>query len=134
MSAAFDWRIIAAILAGGGIGSVLRYTVTILVTQRVGAGFAWLPTLLINVIGSLVIGAVFEMSQTRAFGISPLMRIFLMTGVLGGFTTFSTFSLDSVTLVSDRALTLAIAYAGGSVVLGFAAAFAGIVAVRSMQP
>ncbi|MDE2480697.1 MAG: fluoride efflux transporter CrcB [bacterium] len=123
-----------AILCGGGIGSVLRYAVTVLLTQRVGAGYAWIPTLLINVTGSLIIGAVFELSQTRAFGISPLVRIFLMTGVLGGYTTFSTFSLDSVTLVADRAVPLALAYASGSVVLGFAAAYVGVVIARAVQP
>ncbi|HEV7178960.1 MAG TPA: CrcB family protein, partial [Candidatus Baltobacteraceae bacterium] len=93
MTAAFDWRALAAILAGGGIGSVLRYIVFVVVTQRVGPGFPW-STMLINVTGSLIIGIVFELSQTRAIGMPHLMRLFLMTGVLGGYTTFSTFSLD----------------------------------------
>ena len=124
---------LAAIFVGGGIGSVLRYGVTLLVTQRFGPGFPW-ATFAINIAGSLIIGIVFELSQTRALGVTPLVRIFLMTGVLGGFTTFSTFSLDIVTLASERAFLLAFAYGAGSVIVGFVAAYAGIVAVRSMQP
>ena len=124
---------LAAIFVGGGIGSVLRYGVTLLVTQRFGPGFPW-ATFAINIVGSLIIGIVFELSQTRTLGVTPLVRIFLMTGVLGGFTTFSTFSLDIVTLASERAFLLAFAYGAGSVIVGFVAAYAGIVAVRSMQP
>ena len=130
--AAFDWRLLAAILVGGGLGSVARYAATVLVTQRVGPGFPW-ATFAINVIGSVIIGIVFELSQTRVLGMSALTRVFLMTGVLGGFTTFSTYSLDIVTLVSDRAIVLALLYAGGSVVTGFLGAYAGIVAVRAIR-
>ena len=130
--AAFDWRLIVAILVGGGLGSVGRYLVTILVTQRLGPGFPW-ATFFINVLGSIVIGIVFELSQTRVLGMSPLVRVFFMTGVLGGFTTFSTYSLDIVTLASERAIGLALAYAAGSVLAGFAGAYAGIVAVRLLR-
>lgn len=132
MSAALDWRTLLAILAGGGIGSVLRYVVTLGVTQRLGPGFPY-ATLLINVTGSLIIGVVFELSQTRAIGMSPLLRLFLMTGVLGGYTTFSTFSLDVALLAGERAVLLSIVYAAGSVILGLAAAVAGIIAVRSLS-
>lgn len=132
MSAALDWRTLLAILAGGGIGSVLRYVVTLGVTQRLGPGFPY-ATLLINVTGSLIIGVVFELSQTRAIGMSPVLRLFLMTGVLGGYTTFSTFSLDVALLAGERAVLLSIVYAAGSVILGLAAAVAGIIAVRSLS-
>lgn len=128
----FDWRLLTAILVGGGIGSVARYLVTLVVTQKLGPGFPW-ATLLINVAGSVIIGVVFEMSQTRMLGMSPLARVFLMTGVLGGFTTFSTYSLDIVTLASERAFFLAAAYAVGSVLSGFIGAYAGIVFVRSLR-
>lgn len=124
-------RALFAVALGGGVGSVLRYLVTLAVTQRAGPGFPW-ATLLINVAGSLVIGIIAELSVTRALGIGSVTRLFLMTGILGGFTTFSTFSLDIVTLASERAALLAIAYASGSVILGFAAAFAGIVLVRAL--
>ncbi|MBV8637473.1 MAG: fluoride efflux transporter CrcB [Candidatus Eremiobacteraeota bacterium] len=118
---------------GGGIGSVLRYAVTLVVTQRFGPGFPW-ATFAINITGSLIIGLVFELSQTRALGVTPLVRIFLVTGVLGGYTTFSTFSLDMVTLASERAFNLALLYGAGSVIIGFIAAYAGIVAVRALHP
>jgi CrcB protein len=133
MSALLDWRAIAAIFVGGGVGSVLRFAVTLVMTQRLGPGFPW-ATFAINVFGSLIIGIVFELAQTRALGIGPIVRLFLMTGILGGFTTFSTFSLDIVTLAGDRAGSLALLYAIGSVAIGFAAAYAGIVAVRAIQP
>ena len=132
MSALLNWPALAAIFVGGGIGSVLRYAVTLGVTQRLGPGFPW-GTFTINIVGSFIIGIVSELSQTRALGITPLVRVFLMTGVIGGFTTFSTFSLDIVTLASERAELLALLYGGGSVILGFLAAFAGIVAVRAMH-
>ena len=130
MSAALDWRSLLAILAGGGIGSVLRYLVTLGVTQRFGPGFPW-ATMLINVTGSLVIGAVFELSQTRSIGMPTVVRLFLMTGILGGYTTFSTFSLDIALLAGERAAAAAVFYAAGSVILGLVAAFAGIFAVRA---
>lgn len=124
------WRAALAVLAGGGIGSVLRYAITFAIAQRLGAGFPWW-TLIINVTGSFVIGIVAEITQARVFGGSPLLRIFLMTGVLGGYTTFSTFSLETLTLFSESAIFLALCYAVGSVVLGIAAAFAGIAIVRA---
>ncbi len=132
MSAALDWRALLAILAGGGIGSVLRYVVTLGVTQRLGPGFPY-ATLIINVTGSLIIGIVFELSQTRSIGMPTIMRLFLMTGILGGYTTFSTFSLDIALLAGERAILLSFLYAAGSVVLGLAAAATGIVAVRSFN-
>ena len=130
---ALDWRLLGAILIGGGIGSVARYLVTVLVAQRLGAGYPWAATLLINVVGSIIIGIVFEMSQTRMLGMSTLVRVFLMTGVLGGFTTFSTYSLDIVLLASERAFMIAAAYAIGSLLSGFIGCYAGIVFVRSLR-
>ncbi len=132
MSALVNWPALAAIFIGGGIGSVLRYVVTLGFTQRFGPGFPW-GTFAINITGSLIIGVVFELSQTRVLSISPLVRIFLMTGVLGGYTTFSTFSLDTVMLASERAAFLSLSYSAGSVILGFIAAYAGIVAVRALH-
>jgi len=129
----FDWRALATIAVGGGLGSVLRYVAGFAITQRLGPGFPW-GTLFINITGSLVIGFVAELSQTRALGISPLLRLFLMVGVLGGYTTFSTYALDMVTLVGDRAVSLALVYGLGSVACGFLAAFAGVALGRVLQP
>jgi len=125
------WKSLAAVALGGGIGSVLRYAVGALFAQWLGPGFPW-GTLAVNVVGSFAIGIVAELAATRAIGLPPLVRIFAAVGVLGGFTTFSTFSLDMVTLAGERAAALAFAYGAGSVILGFAAAFAGIIVVRLM--
>lgn len=126
------WQPLLAVLAGGGIGSVLRYLVTFGITQWLGPGFPWW-TFAINVTGSFVIGVVAEVVQTRAFGGAPLLRIFLMTGVLGGYTTFSTFSLDTLQLFEERVALLAFAYAAGSVLLGVAAAFGGVAMARAFS-
>lgn len=126
------WQSVLAVLVGGGIGSVIRYLVTFAITQRLGPGFPWW-TFIINITGSLVIGIVAEVTQTRTFGGAPLLRVFLMTGVLGGYTTFSSFSYETLTLIGDRAQFLALAYAAGSVVLGIVAAFAGVALVRAFS-
>ncbi len=125
-----DPRLLLAVLAGGGIGSVLRYAGTVAIAQRFGPGFPW-GTFIVNVSGSFLIGVLAEMAQTRALAVTPMMRTFLAVGVLGGYTTFSTFSLDTVNALSEGATVLAFAYAAGSVVAGVVAAFAGIVVARA---
>ena len=126
------WQSALAVLAGGGIGSLARYLITFAATQRFGAGFPW-GTFIINVTGSFIIGIVAEVTQTRVFAGSPLLRIFLMTGVLGGYTTFSTFSFDAMNLMSERAGLLALGYVAGSVVFGVAAAFGGVAIARAFS-
>ena len=126
------WQSALAVLAGGGIGSLIRYLVTFGIAQRLGPGFPWW-TLVINVTGSVIIGIVFELTQTRAFPGAPLLRVFLMTGVLGGYTTFSTFSLDALQLAGERAALLALLYVAGSVVLGIAGAYGGVIMARSLS-
>ncbi len=122
-------KAILAVALGGGLGSALRYAVNFLVVARFGPGVP-LGTLLINISGSLLIGVVAELATTSSLGTAPLLRLFLAVGVLGGYTTFSTFALDTVTLVGDRALGTAAIYAVGSVAIGVLAAFAGQVLVR----
>ncbi|MBC5829106.1 MAG: fluoride efflux transporter CrcB [Candidatus Eremiobacteraeota bacterium] len=118
-------RSLFAVGFGGAIGSILRYVIGFLIAQRYGSGFPW-STLFINVSGSLLIGMVAEFSLNRDLGITPFYRLMLAVGVLGGYTTFSTFSFDSLTLVNEGAPYLALSYAAGSVILGFVAAFAGM--------
>lgn len=122
---------ILAVAIGGAIGSVMRYAVGFAFLQRFGPGFPW-GTAVINVTGSFAIGIVAEIATTRAIGMSPFLRLLLMTGILGGYTTFSTFSLDTTTLFGERAQMLAIAYALGSVVVGILAAYAGIILARAL--
>ena len=117
-----------AVGAGGAIGSMLRYAVTLVMVERLGPGFPW-HTAAINIAGSFCIGAAAAYAQSSA-GFSPIAGTFVTVGVLGGFTTFSTFSYDTVTLVNDGAVGLALAYCLGSVVAGVAAAIAGMALVR----
>jgi CrcB protein len=88
-----------AIALGGGIGAMLRYGITAMVQSWTGPGFPF-GTLLVNVVGSLLIGFVVVFLHHRYHG-NEVMRLFLVIGVLGGFTTFSTFSLDTVNLIES---------------------------------
>lgn len=124
-----DVRAMAAVGLGGAIGAILRYLVGSAFLQRFGPGFPW-GTFAINVTGSFLIGMVAQFALTRSFGVTPMVRIFVATGVLGGYTTFSAFSLDTVVLVGDGAPSLALAYAAGSVVSGVIAAYLGQAVAR----
>ncbi len=84
--------------------------------------------------GSFAIGLIAELAATRAFGMDPIVRTFLAVGVCGGFTTFSSFSLETLSLIRDGSPALAAGYAAGSVLLGVTAAVAGIAAARLAAP
>jgi fluoride exporter len=124
-----EWRALAAVAVGAAIGGMLRYVIGQLFLQRYGPGFPY-GTLFINVTGSFLIGLLAEFAVTRAFGITPLVRIFATTGILGGYTTFSAFSLDILGLASEGAALIALLYASASVIFGFLAAFAGQLLAR----
>jgi CrcB protein len=128
-----DVRVIAAVGVGAALGGILRLLVTQLVVARAGAGYGFYATLFINVSGSFLIGVVIEMAQTRA-NISPLWRYFLATGILGGYTTFSTFSYEALSLATGGFAVTSLFYMLGSVGLGIAAAFGGIVSARALAP
>jgi CrcB protein len=111
-----------AVATGGALGSLARFWLTILMA---GPRFPW-GTLVINVLGSFVIGLVAGITLTPArVGLHPDLRIFLMTGVCGGFTTFSAFSLQTLEMLQAGAVLPAAGYAAGSVVLCVAATFGG---------
>lgn len=126
-----SWKGLLAVFAGGGVGSVIRYLITFAVTQRAGPGFPF-GTMLINLTGCFLIGIVYEVTQTRAIAADPIIRLGLMTGVLGGYTTFSTFGLDTVQLLSGRLDSMAALYAAVSVVGGIACAYGGIALARAV--
>lgn len=106
-----------AVATGGALGSVARFWLTGAITALTGPWFPW-GTLLINVVGSCVIGIVAGISLTPdRVGLHPDLRIFLMTGVCGGFTTFSAFSLQTLELIESGELLAAAGYIVGSVVL-----------------
>ncbi|MGZ3497837.1 MAG: fluoride efflux transporter CrcB [Vulcanimicrobiaceae bacterium] len=126
-----DARVLAAVFLGGGLGSVLRYLVTFAVTQRVGPGLPW-ATFIINITGSFAIGIISELYITRTFAMTSEMRTFFAVGVLGGYTTFSTFALEALNLAREGAVPLAVSYALASVLLGVAAALLGVAVVRAL--
>ena len=115
---------------GGAIGSSLRHLVNMAAMRLVGANFPW-GTLAINVAGSFAMGIFIEMLGRR-FNASNELRLFVATGILGGFTTFSAFSLDFAVLWERGAAGQAIAYALASVVISLLALFAGLWFVRSL--
>jgi CrcB protein len=111
---------------GGAIGASARYAVNVAATRLVGHGFPW-ATLAVNIAGSFLMGVLVIWFAHR-----DLTRLapFLMTGVLGGFTTFSAFSLDAVTLWQRGAVMPAAGYVVVSVVVSLAALVAGMAAAR----
>jgi CrcB protein len=127
----FDWRNLLAVAAGGALGSSLRFVLGIVSLHAFGPGFPW-GTLFINVSGSFAIGLVGELAIGHAFGMGSPVRLFLMVGVLGGFTTFSAFSLEALGLAINRAPIVPLAYVAGSVVLGIAFCYVGVLFGRSL--
>jgi CrcB protein len=128
-----DWASVGSVAVGGAIGSVVRYLLSVAAIERFGPAFPY-GTFAINVAGSFLIGIVAQLALSRAFGVSPEVRVFLAVGVLGGFTTFSSFSMEAVTLIRNGANVAALAYVAGSVVLGLLAAYAGVQSARLVAP
>jgi fluoride exporter len=122
------WSAFLAVGIGGALGSMLRYAVTLWTVERIGPGFPW-HTAAINVVGSFLIGAIAVYTQSTT-GLPPYLSAFAIVGVLGGFTTFSTFSYDTITLLSDGAPAIALLYCVGTVVAGIVAALAGTALAR----
>ncbi|OCP18705.1 MULTISPECIES: fluoride efflux transporter CrcB [unclassified Ensifer] len=116
--------------AGGAIGSMARYLLGLWTLRRWGPGFPW-GTLSVNITGSFLIGLLAELIM-RKFGASAEMRLFLITGVLGGYTTFSAFSLDAIMLLERGEVALAFGYVAASVLLSILAVFAGLALMRTM--
>ena len=116
-----------AVGVGGGLGALLRYYVASLV-QPAGYLFNW-GIFFVNISGGFVMGLIVESSALR-FNLSPDLRSFLTVGVLGGYTTFSTFSLHSALLLQRGEYLQAAGYILGSVVLSVLALFAGLWIVR----
>jgi CrcB protein len=114
-----------AVAVGGAIGSMGRFWLASAMTALTGARFPW-GTLLINILGSFVIGLVGGITLTaEGVTVHPTMRLFLMTGVCGGFTTFSAFSLQTLELMQAGEPIPALGYAIGSVVLCIIASYCG---------
>lgn len=121
---------LAAVAAGGAIGAVMRFLLVRWATHAL-PGFPW-GTLLVNVAGSAAMGLAAVALMERFPGAFGRWAPFLMTGVLGGFTTFSAFSLDALYLIERGRMAAAAGYVGGSVALSILALWAGLAAGRSL--
>ena len=111
------------VFVGGGIGSVCRYAMATALQKGLPGPFP-VGTFTVNLLGCFVIGLVGALGLERA-AISPEARLFIMVGILGGFTTFSSFAWESLGLLTVRDLLRASLYVGGSVFLGLLGAFLG---------
>lgn len=118
------------VAAGGAIGAAMRHLVNLAALRMMGPSFPW-GTLTVNVAGSLAMGIFIEL-LARRFGASNELRLFVATGVLGGFTTFSAFSLDVAVLYERGAASVAFGYAAASVIVSIAALFAGLWLARTL--
>ena len=116
------------VFVGGGLGATLRHVINMTCARCMGAAFPW-GTFIINITGSTVMGLIAGYLAYKSEASQP-WRLFLMTGILGGYTTFSAFSLDTAVLYERGELGLALAYVLGSVVLSIAGLFAGLALVR----
>jgi len=125
-----NWTVVAAIAAGGAAGSVARYAITVFFQRMYSTEFPWW-TLSINVIGSFVLGVIVTTCALR-WPVGHLGQAFLMVGLLGGFTTFSAFSLDVVTLVERNANVAAAGYIIGSLILSIAGLLSGIALTKAL--
>lgn len=118
------------VFLGGGLGAMLRHGLNLASVRALGNHFPY-ATFFINISGSLVMGLVAGYFAFKGVGgTSQHWRLFLTTGILGGYTTFSTFSLDAALLYERGEAGLAALYVIGSVVIAIAGLFAGLALVR----
>jgi CrcB protein len=116
------------VFIGGGLGSSLRHTINVLCARAFGTDFPY-HTFIINITGSTIMGLIAGYLALKGDASQP-WRLFLMTGILGGYTTFSAFSLDAALLYERGAIGLAAFYVLGSAVFSIAGLFAGLTLVR----
>ncbi len=114
--------------AGGFAGSVMRYLIQWLISKSVTTPFPW-PTFVVNIVGSFLIGMIYALFDKGNI-LSPELRLLLATGFCGGFTTFSSFAFDNVSLLNEGRIGIAFFYIMMSVILGLLAAYGGVLLVR----
>lgn len=114
---------------GGFLGANARYWLSALIASRASASFPW-STLIVNVSGSLLIGIFMGLFLRQGWAEGG--RLFFVVGILGGYTTFSSFSLDALNLLNERSYTYLAAYVLGSVLLSLLATWCGVVVARAI--
>jgi len=117
------------IALGGGLGAVSRHLVGESTKRAFGAGFPY-GTMTVNILGSLLMGLLIGWLVTKEGGEN--LKLFLATGFLGGFTTFSAFSLDAINLLERKAYTPFFTYVGGSVIVAILALWIGLMIARKI--
>ncbi len=122
--------VLVAIAMGGAVGSLFRYVVASQIQSAVSPGFPW-GIFVVNITGGFIMGVITELGALK-MNFTPELRAFLTVGILGGYTTFSTFSLDSALLIERGDYAGAAAYIVGSAVLSIVALFAGLWIVRAV--
>ncbi|GAC1633957.1 MAG: fluoride efflux transporter CrcB [Bradyrhizobium sp.] len=118
------------VFIGGGLGSSLRHLINVVSIRSLGTAFPF-HTFIINITGSTVMGLIAGYLAFKGEA-AQSWRLFLMTGILGGYTTFSAFSLDAALLYERGEIALALFYVVGSVALALAGLFAGLALVRHL--
>lgn len=119
------------VLLGGGLGSLARYLTGLWLADRLGAAFPW-GTLAVNVLGSFLIGFIATFADESG-GIGPQTRLLLVTGLLGGFTTFSAFSLETWRLLEQNEMGRAALNIAVTLVLSFVAVVLGVAVARALE-
>jgi fluoride exporter len=126
-------KILALVFIGGGIGSLCRYLLSRYITVNFFTAYPFLGTFLVNITGCLLIGFfVFYFTEGRFGAASLPLRLFLVTGLCGGYTTFSSFSLENILLIENRQILTFLGYTFASLAVGFLATYAGILVARNI--
>lgn len=120
------WQLLTVFI-GGGLGSIGRYTLSLLITRKIESLFPW-GTFTVNLIGCLFIGILAGMLNKTS--LNPFFSLLLITGFCGGFTTFSSFSLENNLLVKDSEYLISVVYTLMSILWGFSLTFLGIYLVK----
>ncbi|MCD6544428.1 MAG: fluoride efflux transporter CrcB [Flavobacteriaceae bacterium] len=120
-------RIAVLIGIGSFIGGILRYLMALFIQSKVLSTYPY-GTLTVNILGSLIIGIVFGL--TDRFNLSPEWRLFLATGICGGFTTFSAFSLETMFMLQEGQYLYGISYITVSILFGLLAVFLGMTLIK----
>jgi fluoride exporter len=123
-------RSVVGVAVAGAVGALARYGLGGWIADRLPVSFPW-DTLVINVTGSFLLGVLFVLTTER-YAVSPAVRASLTIGLIGAYTTFSTFSLETFRLIEDGAWWLAAVNGGASLALGLVAVYVGVVVGRSL--